>query len=370
MRHGGLRHEVIVVAAVTSVQCIVLAFSILKRYQQGMELRHLRYFRAVGREQHFGRAAKILHVAQPALTRQIRHLEEELGVALFERKPRGVQLSAAGRMFLSESEAILAHVERSVAKARAYASGHFGTVRVGFSEIASGHREIPSKLLAFRLNEPNVTLELLPMSSQDQIEAVKESEIDAAIVYDVHQDAANSPLLQWRDIGESEIVLALYKGHRLANARQIRMKDLQGESFLWPFRKGAPSYSDTLMRACEAHGIVPNIIQETATHSILLSLVGVGMGIGFVEYSEHRCQSSSVVLRPVVDLNVSFKIRVYWRKSDESVALARFLEAMARPVERANPAAAHPPTKAAVRTAPAAAADPRHRVSDTRVADR
>jgi LysR family transcriptional regulator, benzoate and cis,cis-muconate-responsive activator of ben and cat genes len=308
-----------------------------------MELRHLRYFRAVGREQHFGRAAKILHVAQPALTRQIRHLEEELGVALFERRPRGVQLSAAGRMFLNESEAILAHVDRSVEKARSYASGHFGTVRVGFSEIASGHREIPSKLLAFRLHEPNVTLELLPMSSQDQIEAVKDAEIDAAIVYDVHHDESNNKqLLDAKEIGESEIVLALYKGHPLAAAKQIRMKDLRGESFLWPFRKRAPSYSEILMRACVAHGVVPNVIQETATHSILLSLVAVGMGIGFVEYSEHRVQSSSVVLRKVSDLNVSFKIRVCWRKSDESVALSRFLDAMGLPGQspgRTSPAA-------------------------------
>ncbi len=225
-------------------------------------------------------------------------------------------------------------MERSVEKARSYASGHFGTVRVGFSEIASGHREIPAKLLAFRLNEPNVTLELLPMSSQDQIEAVKDAEIDAAIVYDVHQDNANMQVLQCKDVGDSDIVLALYKGHRLASAKQIRMKDLQGESFLWPFRKNTPSYADTLMRACEAHGVVPNIIQETATHSIMLSLVGVGMGIGFVEYSEHRSQSSSVMLRKVADLNVSFKMRMFWRKSDESVALSRFLHAMSLPADQ------------------------------------
>jgi len=323
-----------------------------------MELRHLRYFRAVGREEHFGRAAKILHVAQPALTRQIRHLEEELGVTLFERRPRGVQLSAAGRMFLSESEAILAQVERSVEKARSYASGHFGTLRVGFSEIASGHREIPSKLLAFRQNEPNVTLELLPMSSQDQLEALRDAKIDAAIVYDVHHDDANMQLLQYKDAGESEIVLAIYKGHPLANATQVRMKDLHGESFLWPFRKGAPRYSDTLMRACVAHGVVPKVVQETATHSILLSLVAVGMGIGFVEYSEHRFQSSSVLLKQVVDLNVSFKIRLFWRRSDESVALNRFLNAMALPEE------------SAARTSPAAPAGLRPRASDRRGAGR
>lgn len=312
-----------------------------------MELRHLRYFRAVGRQQHFGRAAKLLHVAQPALTRQIRHLEEELGVTLFERRPRGVQLSAAGRMFLNESEAILALVDRSVEKARSYASGHFGTVRVGFSEIASGHREIPSKLLAFRLDEPNVTLELMPMSSRDQIEALKEARIDAAIVYDVYHDEANMQLLDYKDVGHSDIVLALYKGHPLANAKQIRMKSLQGESFLWPSRKGVQLYSDALMQACVAHGVVPKVIQETPTHSMLLSLVAVGMGIGFVEYSEHRYQSSSVVLRKVSDLNVAFKMRLYWRKSDESVALSRFLDAMALPL------------KPSVRTSLAAPADQR-----------
>lgn len=293
-----------------------------------MELRHLRYFRAVGREQHFGRAAKILHVAQPALTRQIRNLEQELGVSLFERLPRGVQLSAAGRMFLSEAEAILAQVDRSIDKARSYASGHFGTVRVGFSEIASGHREIPSKLLYFRLNEPNVTLELLPMGSQKQLDALKDAQIDAAIVYDVHQDEADAQLLHHKDIGSSDIVLALYKGHRLADASEIRMKDLHGEPFLWPVRTAMPQYSDSLTRACASQGVVPNVVQETATHTILLSLVAVGMGIGFVEHSEDRYRSDSIVLRKVSDLDVSFNIRLFWRRSDESLALARFLEAM------------------------------------------
>lgn len=294
-----------------------------------MELRHLRYFRTVGREEHFGRAAKILNIAQPALTRQIRHLEDELGVQLFERLPRGVRLSSAGRTFLSETETILAQVERAIEKTRSHASGHHGSLRVGFSEIASAHHDIPSKLLAFRLSEPNVTLDLLPMGSRNQIEALKDAKIDAAIIYDTHATDADLEVLDYSDIAVSDISLALYQGHRLTKAKKIWMKDLDGERFLWPIRSAMPRYYDVLTQAFSAHGVTPEIVQETATNSILLSLVAAGMGVGFVEYSENRYQSGNIILRKVEDLGISFNIRILWRKSDNSSALDLFLEAMA-----------------------------------------
>src|SRR5690606_42125806 len=118
-----------------------------------MELRHLRYFRAIGREEHFGRAAIALRIAQPALTRQIRDLEAELGVELFERLPRGVRLSSAGRVFLEEVEEILAQDDRAVDRARRLGSGHLGTIRVGLSEIIAGHDFISYGLLNFREHE-------------------------------------------------------------------------------------------------------------------------------------------------------------------------------------------------------------------------
>ena len=294
-----------------------------------MELRHLRYFRTVGREEHFGRAAKLLHIAQPALTRQIRHLEDELGVQLFERLPRGVRLSSAGRAFLSETESILAQVERAVENIRSHASGHFGSLRVGFSEIASSHRDIPSKLLAFRLSEPNVTLDLLPMGSRHQIEALKDAKIDVAIVYDTHASEADLEVLEYSDIAVSDISLALYEGHRLAKADRIKMTDLDGERFLWPIRSALPRYYDALTQAFVAHGVTPEIVQETATNSILLSLVAAGMGLGFVEFSENRYQSGNIILRKVDDLGVSFNIRMLWRISDNSSALELFRKAMA-----------------------------------------
>src|SRR5260370_24392236 len=104
-----------------------------------MELRHLRYFVAVGEAQHYGRAARQLHVAQPALSRQIQDLEREIGFPLFDRLPRGVKLSAAGKLFLEDSRRILAEVKEATPPAERVASGNAGTLRVGFVEAISWH---------------------------------------------------------------------------------------------------------------------------------------------------------------------------------------------------------------------------------------
>jgi DNA-binding transcriptional LysR family regulator len=292
-----------------------------------MELRHLRYFQAVAREEHFGRAAQSIRIAQPALTRQIRDLEAELGLLLFERLPRGVRLSSAGKAFLEETDAILAQIKRSVGRVKGYANGDFGTVRIGFSEIASRHREIAAKILKFRLSEPNIELNLLPMASRAQIEGLRKGSLDVGIVYDIHRNEDDLTILDSQDIGESNIVLALYSGHPLTRRREIHMQDLADERFLFPIRKAGPRYYDRLMKACLTHGVSPNIIQEIATHSILLSLVAVGMGVGFTEYS-NDAQPESVLFRPVKDLDISFRVHLLWRKSDSSPAVMRFVEAM------------------------------------------
>ena len=291
-----------------------------------MELRHLRYFQAVAREEHFGRAARAIRIAQPALTRQIRDLETELGVLLFERLPRGVRLSDAGRIFLEETNSVLDQVQRSVAKVKGYAHGHYGTLRIGFSETASRHPVIPAKLLKFRLNEPNIELNLLPMGSQTQVDALRSGALDVGIVYDLHRDD-DDDFFTHQKVGDSDIVLALYKGHPLAGRTDLRMKDLADESFLFPIRRAAPQYYDKLMQACVSRGFSPNIVQEAATHSILLSLIGVGMGIGFTEFTQ-QAQTESVLLRRVRDLGLKFAIHLLWRKSDSSPAVQRFVEAM------------------------------------------
>src|ERR1700682_3046123 len=113
-----------------------------------MELRHLRYFVAIGEEQHYGRAARRLRVAQPALSRQIQDLEEELGFTLFDRLPRGVKLSSAGKLFLEDARRILQEVSEATLRAGRVASGRSGTLRVGFTENASWRGGVPELSLS------------------------------------------------------------------------------------------------------------------------------------------------------------------------------------------------------------------------------
>ena len=147
-----------------------------------MELRHLRYFVAVGEEQHYGRASRRLRVAQPALSRQIQDLEEEVGFKLFERLPRGVKLSAAGKLFLEDARRILQEVNEAAARAAAWLAVRSGTLRVGFTENASWHGVVPDSFRRFREQQPDAELQLQPASSLEQLDAIRSGRLDAGFV--------------------------------------------------------------------------------------------------------------------------------------------------------------------------------------------
>src|ERR1041385_7012094 len=132
-----------------------------------MELRHLRYFVQVAEEQHYRRAAERLRIAQPALSRQIQDLEEEIGFKLFDRLPRGVKLSAAGKLFMEDARRILQQVNEATARAKRVAAGQSGTLRVGFVESVSWHGVVPDSFPQFREPQPDVELQLKPASSQE-----------------------------------------------------------------------------------------------------------------------------------------------------------------------------------------------------------
>src|SRR5207245_9558723 len=175
-----------------------------------MELRHLRYFVQVAEEQHYGRAAERLRVAQPALSRQIQDLEEEIGFKLFDRLPRGVKLSAAGKLFMEDARRILQQVNEATARAKRVAAGQSGTLRVGFIESVSWHGIVPDSFRQFRERQPDAELEVKPLSSLEQIEAVRSGRLEAGFV---HAIANTDRDLAQLEVSVLNLMLAVPRGH-------------------------------------------------------------------------------------------------------------------------------------------------------------
>jgi DNA-binding transcriptional LysR family regulator len=267
-----------------------------------MELRHLRYFVAVGGDEHFGRAAQRLHVAQSALSSQIQDLEHEVGFQLFDRLPRGVRLSAAGTAFLEHSRRILRDVKDAADHAGRVARGLAGTLRVGFTESASWHGVVPDSLREIRRRHPEVELQLNPLISVEQVEAIHSGRLDVGFVYYVPR---TDPDLDQLEVGSHQVVLATPRRHPVSRLKRLRLRDLTETDFIWFPRRQHPVNYDRLLQACARGGLAnPRIVQEAVDQGTMLSLVSCGLGVAFVtDATRWRCPKD-VVLRRVVDLRL------------------------------------------------------------------
>jgi DNA-binding transcriptional LysR family regulator len=293
-----------------------------------MELRHLRYFVAVGEDQHYGRASRRLGVAQPALSRQIQDLEKEIGFKLFDRMPRGVKLSAAGELFLEDARRILQDVGEATARAARVARGQSGTLRVGFAENVSWHGVAPESFRRFREQQPGADLQLQPAASLEQLEAIRSGRLDAAFVNFMPKADADLDQLA---VGRQQVELALPKRHPLTRLKKLRLRDLTDAPFIWFPRRASPAFYDRLMHECYRGGLKsPRIIQEGLNEATILSLVSTGLGVGWVLGSARwRCPQTVAVL-PVVDLNMPVSLALAWRRDNTSPLLARFIDEVRR----------------------------------------
>lgn len=293
-----------------------------------MELRHLRYFVAVGEEEHYGRGAQRLRVAQPALSRQIQDLEEEVGFKLFERLSRGVKLSIAGRLFLEEARRILRQVDDATRHAQRVASGQAGTLRAGFIESMSWHGVVPDSFRQFRERQLDAELQIKPLSSLEQILAVQSGQLDAGFVFTI---ANMDRELARLEIGLVNLMLAVPQGHPLAKSKTLRLRDLSSTSFIWFPRRESPLFYDRLMHECFRGGLKsPNIVQEGVNEATILSLVSCGLGVAFVSSATRWRCPESVALVSVTDLKLPLPFALIWRKDNDSPLLARFVEDVRR----------------------------------------
>ena len=289
-----------------------------------MELRHLRYFLAVGEDQHYGRTADRLGVAQPALSRQIQDLEKEIGFKLFDRMPRGVRLSAAGELFMADARRILQEVSEATARATRVARGQSGTLRIGFAENASWHGVVPNSFRRFREQQPDVDLQLQPAASLEQLDAIRSGRLDAGFVNFMPNA---DPGLDQLAVGTQQIELAVPKGHPLTRLKKLCLRDLTDAPFISFPRRSNQAFYDRLMHECYRGGLKsPRIVQEGLNEATILSLVSTGLGVGWVLGSARwRCPQTVAIL-PVADFNMPVPLTLAWRRDNFSPLIGRFVD--------------------------------------------
>ncbi len=289
-----------------------------------MELRHLRYFVGVAEEQHFGRAAERLRVAQPSLSRQIQDLESEMGFLLFDRLPRGVRLSAAGKLFLNDARRILQDVDEAKRRAERIALGKAGTLRIGIATAVAWHGLVVDSFREFRRWQPDAELELHHLLSVHQVEGILSGRLDAGFVANLtpwHKDLAH-----W-EFAQDRMLLAVPKGHHLTKREGIRLRDLRDMPFVWFPRWVNPLIYDRMMRACTRGGLsAPRIVQEATDRDTNLGLVQCQIGIAWMTESTRWHCPRGIVLLPVVDMNVRLPFSLIWKKDNSSPLLQKFVD--------------------------------------------
>jgi DNA-binding transcriptional LysR family regulator len=287
----------------------------------------LRYFSAVAERLHFGRAAEALHISQPPLSRAVRALEAQLGVALFVRNRRRVELTPAGERLLEETRRLTSHLERTVADLRAMASGEEARLRIGFVSLAD-YGVLPGLLKAYKAGRPRVRLALREMLSPEQAGALAAGELDFGLLLPPVAGAAE---LDHLIVQRERFVVALPARHRLARERKVAMRSLAGEPLVMVPREIAPGLYDIVANLAARCGFSLNVSQEAIQMQTVVSLVSSGLGAAVVPASVANLGRRGVVYRELADAHPRLDVWLAWPRralepaAQDLVALARRL---------------------------------------------
>ncbi len=284
-----------------------------------MELRHFRYFVAVAEQLHFGEAALRLDIAQPALSQQIRRLEEELRTPLLRRTRRHVELTDAGRIFLEEARATLAQAERAVRMAQRASRGEIGQLKVGFVKWAdvSG---IPKAIRTFGLRYPEVELELHSLSAPEQTEALRAGRINVGFTRPLDcPDLASEPLF-WEPL-----IVVFPRRHPFAGYPRVPWRMLSSQPYISFSQRQAPCFTALVADACRQAGIALKIRHEVDHPQTLMALVEAGIGVSLVPASFASVKRPGIQHRGMRPVGPTLETILAWRRDDRSRLLQEFI---------------------------------------------
>lgn len=261
-----------------------------------MELRHLRYFVAVGEEQNITRAAARLHVSQPPLSRQIRDLEAELGVTLLERTHRAVRLTPAGWAFLEECYAVLRRVDEAVRNARSAAQGGRGALKLGYAPGPT--QEFLRELLrCLRSSDPGLRIELHDLTTEEMMAGLRDGRLDAALAVEPRPQALRG--LVFERLREDPQVVAMARDHRLATKRSVAPKDLAGEPFIIFSREEYPEHLEGMQALVGGKKRRLKIAEECDSGMSLFAAIEAGHGVSILSESLRSAIGERLKLVPL-----------------------------------------------------------------------
>ncbi|MEM8677423.1 MAG: LysR family transcriptional regulator [Cyanobacteria bacterium P01_G01_bin.67] len=285
-----------------------------------MELRHLKYFVAVGEELHFGRAAAKVQITQPVISDQIRRLEQELGVKLFFRTKRTVKLTEPGKIFFTEAKQILERVDKAVSAAQKADRGELGSFTIGYTGPAL-YTLLPKIIRTFRDRYPQVELVLKEICTNEQVEALNSGNIEVGFLHPPIDGE-----FEYISIMTEKMVLALPEDHPLSTFTEVPISKLSDQSFiLFPRREGASLYS-RILSICQEAGFNPKVVQEASPQPTMIGLVAAGIGVSFVSSSLENLNRPGVVYRQLDVTTPELELVAAWKTEQVSPVLQKFLQ--------------------------------------------
>ena len=287
-----------------------------------MEIRHLRYFVAVAEALSFTKAAVMLHLAQPSLTRQIKELEEELGVLLLNRTKHQVSLTDEGHSFLIDAKRLLDLALEMVESVQRLTRGEASALNVGYVTNLF-YDLLPTTLASFRQLFPTVPINLFDMSCGDQFRAIDEGTIALGFV-GLHEPIEMRGL-QFRTIASYKTVVALRKNDPMARKTVVKLKDLAPMFFIGMSEASYPSYRDWLTKTCRRVGFTPKVLQDVELERTMIHAVAGGLGVALVPEQVKRLEHENVVFRP---LNPTVRTEgcIAWKGDNPSAALKAYVQ--------------------------------------------
>jgi DNA-binding transcriptional LysR family regulator len=287
-----------------------------------MELRHLRYFVAVADALSFTKGAKKLHLAQPSLTRQIKDLEEEIGVRLLDRTRREVSLTEEGKSFLADAKRVLAHSAEIVESVQRLSHHEIAALNIGYVADLF-YSLLPITLAAFQRSFPTVSINLFDMTCGDQFRALEDGKIDLGFVG--LREPIEERRLQFRSIASYKTVAALAKRNRLARKPVIKLRDLKPTFFIGMSETAYPGYRHWLTTTCQRVGFTPKVLQDADLERTVIHAVAAGLGVALLPDKVKKLPHENVVFRPLIP-TVMTESCIAWKGENASMALRAYVE--------------------------------------------